>query len=155
MRGYSLSSHSRHGWTLVLSEFVATFGLFVCNLGLLATTLRSGAVRCRELYHRRYWFTASTSFANPAVTIARSLSDTFAGVRPSDVPLFIVAQIAGALRANLPVSLAGPELVGICRPGSCASFLCCLFNVRVAIFHSGSRRDLKKAPRCPSAVSTG
>jgi len=48
-----------------------------------------------------YWFTSSTSFANPAVTIARSLSDTFSGIRPADVPLFIVAQIAGALAATL------------------------------------------------------
>jgi glycerol uptake facilitator-like aquaporin len=48
-----------------------------------------------------YWFTASTSFANPAVTIARSLSDTFAGIRPADTPLFVLAQLAGAITATL------------------------------------------------------
>jgi glycerol uptake facilitator-like aquaporin len=51
-----------------------------------------------------YWFTSSTSFANPAVTVARSLSDTFAGIRPADVPAFIVAQLAGALLASLAAS---------------------------------------------------
>jgi glycerol uptake facilitator-like aquaporin len=57
-----------------------------------------------------YWFTASTSFANPAVTIARSLSDTFAGIRPSDVPWFIAAQLAGALSATLLVRWLIPDL---------------------------------------------
>src|SRR5437879_3582058 len=57
-----------------------------------------------------YWFTASTSFANPAVTIARSLSNTFAGIQPSDVPLFIVAQLAGALAATLLFRWLVPNL---------------------------------------------
>jgi glycerol uptake facilitator-like aquaporin len=57
-----------------------------------------------------YWFTASTSFANPAVTIARSLSDTFAGIRPSDVPLFILAQIAGGLCATFLFRWLVPNL---------------------------------------------
>jgi hypothetical protein len=57
-----------------------------------------------------YWFTASTSFANPAVTIARSLSDTFAGIRPADVPLFVSAQIAGALSATLLLRRLAPRL---------------------------------------------
>ena len=57
-----------------------------------------------------YWFTASTSFANPAVTIARSLSDTFAGIQPSDVPLFIVAQLAGALTATVLFRWLVPDL---------------------------------------------
>ena len=68
---------------------------------------------CRStiiLWRAAYWFTASTSFANPAVTIARSLSDTFAGIRPSDVPLFIVAQIAGALCATLLFRWLVPNL---------------------------------------------
>jgi glycerol uptake facilitator-like aquaporin len=57
-----------------------------------------------------YWFTASTSFANPAVTIARSLSDTFAGIRPADVPMFILAQIAGALCATFVFRWLVPNL---------------------------------------------
>jgi glycerol uptake facilitator-like aquaporin len=101
LRWYSVSTHSRHGWSLVLSEFVATFGLLSVIWG--CTRLRSGAVpfAVASYITAAYWFTASTSFANPAVTIARCLSDTFAGIQPADVPLFIVAQLAGALTATL------------------------------------------------------
>jgi glycerol uptake facilitator-like aquaporin len=100
LRWYSRSTHSRHGWALVLSEFVATFGLVLIIWG--CSRLRPGAVPFAVAGYitAAYWFTASTSFANPAVTIARSMSDTFAGIQPSDVPLFIVAQLAGALGAT-------------------------------------------------------
>jgi glycerol uptake facilitator-like aquaporin len=96
LRWYSFSSHARHGWALVLSEFVATFGLLSVIWG--CSRLRSAAVpfAVASYITAAYWFTASSSFANPAITIARSLSDTFAGIQPSDVPLFIVAQLAGA-----------------------------------------------------------
>ena len=109
LRWYSLSSHSRHGSTLVLSEFVATFGLLCVISG---SRLRSGAApfAVGSYITAAYWFTASTSFANPAVTIARSLSDTFAGVRPADVPLFMVAQIAGALCATVLFRWLAPNL---------------------------------------------
>jgi glycerol uptake facilitator-like aquaporin len=98
---YSLSSHSRPGWALAFSEFVATFGLLSVIWG--CSRLRPVAVPLAVASYitAAYWFTASTSFANPAVTIARSLSDTFAGIRPSNVPLFIAAQFAGALCATL------------------------------------------------------
>jgi glycerol uptake facilitator-like aquaporin len=101
LRWYSVSTHSRHGRSLILSEFVATFGLLSVIWG--CSRLRSGVVpfAVASYITAAYWFTASTSFANPAVTIARSLSDTFAGIRPSDVPLFILAQLAGALTATL------------------------------------------------------
>jgi glycerol uptake facilitator-like aquaporin len=97
---YSLSSHPRHGWTQALSEFVATFGLLSVIWG--CSRLRPGATpfAVASYITAAYWFTASTSFANPAVTIARCLSNTFAGIRPADVPLFIAAQIAGALAAT-------------------------------------------------------
>lgn len=110
LRWYSLSSHSRHGWPLVLSEFVATFGLLSVIWG--CSRLRSGAVpfALASYIAAAYWFTASTSFANPAVTIARCLSDTFAGIQPSDVPLFIVAQLAGALAATLLFRWLVPDL---------------------------------------------
>jgi glycerol uptake facilitator-like aquaporin len=100
LRWYSVSTHSRHGWSLVLSEFVATFGLLSVICG--CSRLRSGAVpfAVASYITAAYWFTASTSFANPAVTIARGLSDTFAGIEPADVPLFIVAQLTGALAAT-------------------------------------------------------
>jgi glycerol uptake facilitator-like aquaporin len=101
LRWYSISSHSRHGWTQGLSEFLATFGLMTVIWG--CSRLRSGAAPFAVASYiiAAYWFTASTSFANPAVTIARSLSDTFSGIRPSDVPLFVVAQFVGALAATL------------------------------------------------------
>jgi glycerol uptake facilitator-like aquaporin len=107
---YSISSHTRHGWALVLSEFVATFGLLSVIWG--CSRLRSGAVpfAVASYITAAYWFTASTSFANPAVTIARSLSDTFAGIQPSDVPLFIMAQLAGALTATLLFRWLVPDL---------------------------------------------
>ena len=102
LRWYSASSHARHGWPLVLSEFVATFGLMSVIRGCAQSRSSNLAPFAIASYIvAAYWFTASTSFANPAVTVARSLSDTFAGIRPADAPLFIAAQIAGALTATI------------------------------------------------------
>jgi glycerol uptake facilitator-like aquaporin len=110
LRWYSFSSHARHGWAQVFSEFVATFGLLSVIWG--CSRLRSGAVpfAVASYITAAYWFTASTSFANPAVTIARCLSDTFVGIRPSDVPWFIVAQLAGALAATFLFRWLAPGL---------------------------------------------
>jgi glycerol uptake facilitator-like aquaporin len=96
----SLSRHSRSGPAQVFSEFVATFGLLSVIWG--CSRLRSTTVpfAVGAYITAAYWFTASTSFANPAVTIARCLSDTFAGIRPADVPLFAGAQFVGALAAT-------------------------------------------------------
>jgi glycerol uptake facilitator-like aquaporin len=96
----SLSRHVRSGPSQVFSEFVATFGLLSVIWG--CSRLRSSAVAFAvgSYITAAYWFTASTSFANPAVTIARSLTDTFSGIRPSDAPWFILAQLAGALAAT-------------------------------------------------------
>jgi len=110
LRWYSWSTHSRHGWALVFSEFVATFGLLSVIWG--CSRLRSAAVpfAVASYITAAYWFTASTSFANPAVTIARSLSDSFAGIRRGDVPLFIGAQIAGAVCATAVFRWIVPKL---------------------------------------------
>ena len=97
----SLSQHGRHGSAQLLSEFVATFGLLSVIWG--CTRLRSSsavAVAVGAYITAAYWFTASTSFANPAVTLARSLTDTFAGIRPVDVPGFVAAQLLGATAAT-------------------------------------------------------
>ena len=96
----SLSHHVRSGPSQVFSEFVATFGLLSVIWG--CSRLRSSAVAFAvgSYITAAYWFTASTSFANPAVTLARSLTDTFSGIRPTDVPWFILAQLAGALAAT-------------------------------------------------------
>lgn len=98
---YSFSSHARTGGPLLFSEFVASFGLLAVIWG--CSRLRSEATPFAVAGYitSAYWFTSSTSFANPAVTIARAMSDTFAGIRPADVPLFIGAQFAGALTATL------------------------------------------------------
>jgi glycerol uptake facilitator-like aquaporin len=96
----SISNHVRSGLAQFLSEFVASFGLLSVIWG--CSRLRSMAVpfAVGAYITAAYWFTSSTSFANPAVTIARSLSDTFAGIRPADVPFFIAAQLLGALAAT-------------------------------------------------------
>jgi glycerol uptake facilitator-like aquaporin len=108
----SLSQHVRTGTSQLLSEFVATFGLLSVIWG--CSRVRSSAVPIAvgTYITAAYWFTASTSFANPAVTIARSLSDTFAGIRPIDVPLFIFAQLAGALAATFLFRWLVPSLPG-------------------------------------------
>lgn len=97
----SLSTHARSGPAQVFSEFVATFGLMAVIWG--SSRLRASAVpfAVGAYITAAYWFTASTSFANPAVTIARCLSDTFAGIRPKDVPWFLVAQFAGGFAATI------------------------------------------------------
>src|SRR5437763_88313 len=113
------SRHVRSGLAQAFSEFVATFGLLAVIWG--CARLRSSAVPFAVAAYitAAYWFTASTSFANPAVTLARSMTDTFAGIRPADAPAFILAQLLGAgsatalfcwLTPNLP-STAGQVLV--------------------------------------------
>jgi glycerol uptake facilitator-like aquaporin len=99
----SLSRHVRAGPSQFFSEFVAAFGLLCVIWGCSRSTSNSPLVpfAVASYITAAYWFTASTSFANPAVTIARCLSDTFAGIRPRDVPLFVVAQISGALAATM------------------------------------------------------
>jgi glycerol uptake facilitator-like aquaporin len=93
------SHHVRTGMAQWLAEFVATFGLLLIVLGHRRT--EDAAWMVAGWIGAAYWFTASTSFANPAITIARALSDTFAGIRPQDVPAFMAAQLVGGLVALL------------------------------------------------------
>jgi glycerol uptake facilitator-like aquaporin len=94
------SQHERSGFAQLVSEFVATFGLLAVIWGCVRR--RPGVVpfAVGAYITAAYWFTSSTSFANPAVTLARAASDTFAGIRPVDVPGFIVAQLLGAAAAT-------------------------------------------------------
>jgi glycerol uptake facilitator-like aquaporin len=94
------SQHSRTGTGQWLGEFIASFGLVLTILG--TARHRPAAIPASVALYivAAYWFTSSTSFANPAVTIARALSDTFAGIAPPDVPGFVLAQLAGALAAH-------------------------------------------------------
>jgi glycerol uptake facilitator-like aquaporin len=96
---WQLSMTSRTGGPQWFAEFVATFGLLVTILGSVKFKPDAVPTAVALYITAAYWFTASTSFANPAVTIARALSNTFAGIDPAHVPAFIVAQIAGALTA--------------------------------------------------------
>ena len=104
------SHHIRAGGAQLFSEFFATFGLLSVIWGCVR--LRSSAVpfAVGAYITAGYWFTSSTSFANPAVTLARAASDTFAGIRPADVPGFIVAQFAGAMAATLLFRWLVPSL---------------------------------------------
>jgi glycerol uptake facilitator-like aquaporin len=97
----SLSRHVRSGPAQVFSEFIATFGLLSVIWGCAKLRPQAVPFAVGAYITAAYWFTASTSFANPAVTIARALSDTFAGIRPADVSFFLLAQLAGALAATL------------------------------------------------------
>ncbi len=96
-----VSTKLRDGPAQAFSEFVATFGLLAAILGTLRFRPDFTAVSVGLYITAAYWFTASTSFANPAVTIARGLSDTFAGIAPASAPAFIAAQLIGALAATL------------------------------------------------------
>ena len=93
---FQLSTKVRDGPAQVFSEFVATFGLLATILGTLRFRAEFTPAAVGLYITAAYWFTASTSFANPAVTIARALSNTFAGIAPSSAPAFIVAQLAAA-----------------------------------------------------------
>jgi glycerol uptake facilitator-like aquaporin len=107
----SISQHVRSGSAQVFSEFVATFGLLCVIWG--CSRLRSDMVAFAvgAYITAAYWFTSSTSFANPAVTLARSLSDTFAGIRPIDAPPFLIAQFFGAIAATFFFRWLVPGLV--------------------------------------------
>lgn len=96
-----LSAKPRPGVHLIWSEFVATFGLLVVVLQGSRQRAEALPYAVAAYITAAYWFTASTSFANPAVTLARALTNTFAGIRPADVPGFLLGQIAGGLAALL------------------------------------------------------
>jgi glycerol uptake facilitator-like aquaporin len=99
---WQISHHVRTGSGQWVAEIVATFGLLMVIWGCRAHRQPVTAFAVAAYITGAYWFTASTSFANPAVTIARALSDTFAGIRPADAPAFILAQLA-ALVLALPL----------------------------------------------------
>ena len=99
-----VSIRERAGAAQLLSEFIATFGLILTILATVRYVPSRVAAAVASYIVAAYWFTASTSFANPAVTVARSVSNTFAGIRPIDAPAFIVAQLLGAIAAMLIAS---------------------------------------------------
>jgi len=94
------SQHRRDGFAQLTSEFVATFGLLAVIWGAGRRQPRTVPLAVGAYITAAYWFTSSTSFANPVVTLARAASDTFAGIRPADAPGFIAAQLAGGAAAT-------------------------------------------------------
>jgi glycerol uptake facilitator-like aquaporin len=112
----SLSHHARSGPAQFLSEFIATFGLVCVIWGCSRSQPQTVAYAVGAYITAAYWFTSSTSFANPAVTIARSISDTFAGIRPVDAPLFVIAQLLGAISATFLFRWLAPA-TGTATPG--------------------------------------
>lgn len=95
----SASTHARAGASQAFSELVATFGLLAVIFGTSRARPAAVPFAVGAYISAAYWFTASTSFANPAVTLARAATDTFAGIRPDDVPAFLIAQVLGAAAA--------------------------------------------------------
>src|SRR5262249_20339881 len=112
---FSLSRHARPGPAQMFSEFVATFGLLAVIWGCARRRSAAGPFAVGASLTAAYWSTASTSFANPAVTLARAASDTFAGVRPQDVPGFIGAQLLGAAAATALFRWLVPTLPSAAR----------------------------------------
>ncbi len=106
---FSASTHARSGPAQWLSELVATFGLLSVIWGCVRQRPAATPFAVGAYITAAYWFTSSTSFANPAVTLARAASNTFAGIRPADAPAFIVAQLLGALAATLLFGFLLPQ----------------------------------------------
>jgi glycerol uptake facilitator-like aquaporin len=98
---FTPSHHERSGGAMIVSEFVATFGLIAVIWGCVRSRPAAAPYAVAAYIVGAYWFTPSTSFANPAVTLARSFTDTFSGIRPFDVPAFVAVQILGAIAATL------------------------------------------------------
>jgi glycerol uptake facilitator-like aquaporin len=107
---FAASTRVRSGPAQVFSEFVATFGLLAVIWGCHRTRPAAVPFAVGAYITAAYWFTASTSFANPAVTLARAATNTFAGIRSADVPAFIAAQLAGAFAATLLFQWLTPSL---------------------------------------------
>jgi len=106
---FAASPHARSGPAQLFSEFVATFGLLAVIWGCGRPRPAAVPYAVGAYITAAYWFTSSTSFANPAVTLARAVTNTFAGIRPVDVPGFILFQLAGAFAASLLFHWLRPE----------------------------------------------
>lgn len=107
---------ARRGLAQAFSEGVATFGLVLTILLTLRARPQAVAVSVGLYITAAFWFTASTSFANPAVTIARAMTDSFTGIRPDDVPGFLIAQVVGAVLALAAARLLAPRPVPLAEP---------------------------------------
>lgn len=110
----TISHHSRSSPGMWLGEVIATFGLLLVIFGVVGSGRAASApVAVGAYITGAYWFTSSTSFANPAVTLARTLSDTFAGISPASVPLFVATQLLGAALAVGAVRVLWPDIATV------------------------------------------
>jgi glycerol uptake facilitator-like aquaporin len=109
---FFVSHHVRSGGARLVSEFVATFGLMAVIWACSRRRPAAVPFAVGAYITAAYWFTSSTSFANPAVTLARTMSDTFAGIRPADAPGFVVAQLLGGWSATLTFRWLVPQRQG-------------------------------------------
>ncbi len=114
---WQISAHARTGPAQWFAEVVATLGLLLTIFGCVARNAAATPYAVGLYITAAYWFTASTSFANPAVTIARGLSDTFAGIAPAGVPAFVLAQLAGMLAAVAVAAWLWPAAAGASAAG--------------------------------------
>lgn len=164
---YSLSQHQRHGTAQLFSEFVAAFGLMAVIWGCSRSRANMVSFAVAAYITAAYWFTASTSFANPAVTLARAFSNTFAGIRLHDVPGFIAAQFAGALAATalfrwlLPSLSSQAQKVLIPHPTEATEINTTMRTYIFACVHNAGRSQMAAAffnlyaqPGC-QAISAG
>lgn len=106
-----LSHRARHGAAQWLSELIATFGLLAVITACSRRRVEGTTVAVAAYITAAYWFTASTSFANPAVTLARAFTDTFTGIRPGDVPGFVIAQLLGGMSGAFLMRWLTPPVV--------------------------------------------
>jgi len=127
---YAWSQHARSGFPQIVSEAVATFGLLSVIWGCARRRPEAVAFAVGAYITAAYWFTASTSFANPAVTLARALTNTFAGIRPGDVPGFLLGQTVGAAAATVLFRWLVPALPAV--------------SDRVVVPHDRQRSEAKR-----------
>jgi glycerol uptake facilitator-like aquaporin len=151
---YAWSRHARSGPAQAFSEAVATFGLIAVIHSCSRRRASAVPYAVAAYIGAAYWFTASTSFANPAVTIARALTDTFAGIRPADVPAFIAAQAAGATAATLLFRWLMPPLFDGGQTAMDRVIFACVHNAGRSQIAAGFFNHLADPSRA-RAVSAG
>jgi glycerol uptake facilitator-like aquaporin len=144
----SLSTHVRSGLPQAFSEYIATFGLIAIISSCARSRAEAVPFAVGAYITSAYWFTASTSFANPAVTLARAMTGTFAGIRPVDVPVFLAAQLLGALSAALLFGWLVPGKIG--RTSMKTVIFACVHNagrsqMAAAFFNAMANPDLARA----------